>query len=123
MKPAVRKRSNAPIFWALFGAGGMLAALVGPALVLVTGVLAPLGIGFPEGYMSYERSLAFAQHWLGKAFLFAVVMLFAWHAAHRIKVSLHDIGIPAGTGAKLVCYGLAFAVTVVAGWSLLAIGF
>ena len=32
MKP-VLKRSNAPIFWSLFGAGGMLAALFGPALV------------------------------------------------------------------------------------------
>ena len=123
MKTSARKRSNAPIFWALFGAGGMLAALVGPVLVLVTGVLVPLGIGFPDGTMSYERVLQFAQHWLGKAFLFAVVMLFAWHAAHRIKVSLHDVGIPAGLGAKLVCYGLAAVVTVVAGWSLLSIGF
>jgi len=123
MKPAARKRSNAPIFWALFGAGGMLAALAGPVLVLVTGVLVPLGIGFPDGYMSHARTLAFAQHPLGKAFLFAVVMLFAWHAAHRIKVSLHDVGIPAGPVAKLVCYGLAALVTVVAGWSLLSVGF
>ena len=29
------KRSNAPIFWSLFGAGGMLSALIGPALVAV----------------------------------------------------------------------------------------
>jgi fumarate reductase subunit D len=32
------KRSIAPIFWLLFGAGGMLAALTGPALVLITGL-------------------------------------------------------------------------------------
>jgi fumarate reductase subunit D len=32
-----RKRSNAPIFWGLFGAGGMIAALVGPMLVFITG--------------------------------------------------------------------------------------
>ncbi|MEI6722867.1 MAG: fumarate reductase subunit D, partial [Betaproteobacteria bacterium] len=31
------KRSNAPIFWSLFGAGGMLSALTGPALVFITG--------------------------------------------------------------------------------------
>jgi fumarate reductase subunit D len=29
------KRSNAPIFWLLFGAGGMLSALLGTALVLI----------------------------------------------------------------------------------------
>ena len=33
------KRSNAPIFWLLFGAGGMLSALLGTALVLITGLL------------------------------------------------------------------------------------
>ena len=40
---AVMKRSNAPIFWPLFGAGGMLAALIGPALVFITGIAVPMG--------------------------------------------------------------------------------
>ena len=38
-----RKRSNAPIFWLLFGAGGMLSALLGTVLVFITGIAAPLG--------------------------------------------------------------------------------
>ena len=38
------KRSNKPIFWSLFGAGGMLSALVGPGLIYVTGIAVPLGI-------------------------------------------------------------------------------
>jgi len=42
---AAMKRSIAPIFWLLFGAGGMLAALTGPAMVLITGLAAPTGIG------------------------------------------------------------------------------
>jgi fumarate reductase subunit D len=123
MKPTTRRRSNAPIFWALFGAGGMLAALVGPMLVLITGLLVPLGIVLPADFMNYPRTLAFAQNWAGKAFVFVVIALFAWHAAHRIKVTLHDVGIHAGTGVKLACYGAALVVTVVAGWSLLAVGF
>ena len=119
----MKKRSNAPVFWLLFGAGGMLSALFGTALVFITGVATPLGWPLGSGFMSYPRMLAFSQNFVGKAFLFAVVMLFAWHAVHRIYHSLHDVGIPLGTVAKLVCYGTALAITFVAAGSLLATGF
>jgi len=121
MKPM--KRSNAPIFWALFGGGGTLSSLLGPVLVLVTGIAVPLGLLVPAGTMSYPRMLAFAQHWMGKGFLFAVILLFAWHAGHRIYKSLHDVGIPPGPAAKAVCYGSALVVTLLAAYGLLAIGF
>ncbi|NRF71068.1 fumarate reductase subunit FrdD [Aquincola sp. S2] len=117
------KRSNAPIFWALFGAGGMLSALFGPVLVLITGVLVPLGWLLPRELMSYPRMLAFAQHWAGKGLLFALIALFAWHAAHRIFHSLHDVGIRTGVLSKLACYGGALAITLAAAAWLLAIGF
>lgn len=117
------KRSNAPIFWLLFGAGGMLAALFGPVLVLVTGIAAPLGWPSRPGVMAYPHMLAFAQNWLGKGFLFAVIALFAWHAAHRIYHSLHDLGVHTGTGARVACYGSALALTLVALIALLALGF
>jgi hypothetical protein len=57
------KRSNAPIFWALFGAGGMLSALLGPMLVFITGLAMPLGLLLPPDTMSYPKMLAFAQNW------------------------------------------------------------
>ena len=117
------KRSNAPIFWGLFGAGGMLSALLGPMLVFITGIAVPLGLLLPRDLMNYPRTLTFAQHWLGKSFVFIVITLFIWHAAHRIFHSLHDVGIHNGTLAKLVCYGSALIVTLLALWSLLAIGF
>jgi fumarate reductase subunit D len=115
------KRSNAPIFWLLFGAGGMLSALLGTALVFITGIAVPLGWA-PGDLLAYSRMLALARHPLGKAFLFLVIALFAWHAMHRLLHSLHDVGIPIGTASKLACYGIALALTVVAGWSLLATG-
>ena len=118
-----RKRSNAPIFWGMFGAGGMLAALFGPMLVFITGLAITLGLLLPPDTLSYAKVLAFAQHFIGKAFIFAVIMLFLWHAAHRIFHTLHDVGIHAGTGAKLLCYGLALIGTLVAAVSLLKIGF
>jgi fumarate reductase subunit D len=117
------RRSNAPIFWALFGAGGMLSALLGPMLVFITGVAVPRGLLLPQDLLAYPRMLAFAQHWAGKIFVFAVVALFIWHAAHRILKSLHDFGVHPGTAAKLACYGSALVVTLLALGSLLSIGF
>lgn len=117
------RRSNAPIFWSLFGAGGLLSALIGPMLVLITGIAVPLGFLLPRDLMSYPHMLAFAQHWAGKAFVFAVVSLFLWHGAHRIFHSLHDLGLKTGAGAKLVCYGLALLGTAISAYSLLVIGF
>ena len=117
------KRSNAPIFWLLFGGGGMLSALLGTMLVFITGIAAPLGWPFGANLLSYQRTLAFSQNWIGKGFLFVVIALFAWHAVHRIYHSLHDLGIPTGALAKLVCYGGALLITMVAAYSLLSIGF
>lgn len=117
------KRSNAPIFWLLFGAGGMLAALIGPMLVFISGIAGPLGFVLPLGALSYSNMLAFAQNVAGKLFLFAVVTLFVWHAAHRIYHTLHDLGVRAGLVSRWICYGISFLATLVAAVALLAIGF
>jgi fumarate reductase subunit D len=119
----MKKRSNAPFFWLLFGAGGMLSALLGSALVLITGLATPLGLGLNADFMSYPRMMAFTQNFIGKGFVFVVIALFAWHAAHRIFHSLHDVGIPHGTPSKVVCYGSALVMTLVTVYSLLRIGF
>ena len=110
----MKKRSNAPIFWSLFGAGGMLSALIGPALVFVTGIAVPLGFLLGTDAMSYPRMIHFAGNWAGKGFVFAVIALFLWHATHRIFHSLHDLGIRTGPLATTLCYGGAFAGTAIA---------
>ena len=118
----IRKRSNAPIFWGLFGAGGMMAALFGPIMVFITGIAVPLGL-LPANTMSYPKMLAFSQNFIGKGFIFVAVSLFMWHAVHRIHHSLHEIGIHPGFGAKLATYGLALFVTVISAAILLGLGF
>lgn len=117
------KRSNAPVFWLLFGAGGMLSALAGPVLVLITGIVVPSGLVLSQDTLSYQNMLRFAQSWEGKAFWFLIVVLFLWHAGHRILHSLHDLGVHVGIGVKLVCYGLPLLATLVTGYALLTIGF
>ena len=59
------KRSHEPIFWSLFGAGGVLSALTAPILILITGIIAPIGVWMPQQALRYERVLGFAQHWEG----------------------------------------------------------
>ncbi len=117
------KRSNQPPLWMLFGAGGMLSALVGWMLVFLTGIAGPLGIVVPARFLDYSTMIAFARNGAGKAFVFLVVALFLWHGAHRIYHSLHDLGVPLGLPAKLACYGVALAGTVAVATRLVAIGF
>jgi succinate dehydrogenase subunit D len=50
-------------------------------------------------------------------------VLFLWHAALRIFHMLHDFGIHAGTGAKLICFGLPLLCTIAAAFWLLILGF
>jgi len=115
------KRSHEPVVWSLFGAGGVLSALFGPVLILITGVLVPAGILPADDAMSFGRMQEFAGHWIGKAVIVAIISLFLWHGMHRIYHSLHDVGVHAGTGMKIACYGLALAATAICAGLVLAV--
>jgi fumarate reductase subunit D len=117
------KRSVAPIFWLMFGAGGMLAALVGPALVIMTGLVVPTGVGNSTTIMDYAHAIAFAQHPFGKLVLLAVISLFAWHGAERIYLTLKDMHLGPKFTLAWLSYGSASAVTLATTAALLAIGF
>lgn len=117
------KRSNKPIFWSLFGAGGMLSALIGPMLIFITGLGIPLGIGLPRDAMTYPQALALAQNIYGKIALFVVIMLFLFHGCHRLYHSLHDLGVHVGPGIKAAFHGFAALGSLAALLLLIRIGF
>jgi succinate dehydrogenase subunit D len=110
-------RSNKPILWLPFAGGGLVAALIIPVLILITGVLVPLGML----HLPYEKMAAFAHNPFGKLILFGVVALPAWHAAHRLRMTAHDLGLGGGAVVKALCYGSAGVLTVAAAVALLAI--
>jgi fumarate reductase subunit D len=117
------KRAVAPVFWLLFGAGGMLAALTGPALVLITGLAAPTGIGLSPDFMSFARACSFAQNPFGKLILFGIIALFFWHGAERIYLTLRDMHAGGKLMLMWICYGTAGALTLVTAAALTIIGF
>jgi fumarate reductase subunit D len=101
-------KSNKPIFWSLFAAGGTLAAFLAPVLVLLFLMLA---LGHAPALLSYGSLHAFAASIFGKLFLCGVITLFLWHAAHRLRVTLFDFGLRRDTLVAFVVYLTAAAGT------------
>lgn len=110
-------KSNKPILWLPFAGGGLVAALITPVLILVTGLLVPLGVV----HLHYETIAAFAHHPIGKLILFGAIAMPAWHAAHRLRMTAHDLGLGGGIALKAVCYGTAWLLILVAAGALIAI--
>jgi len=107
-----RPRFQEPFFWALFSAGGTLAALVLPALAFTLWLAAPLGWTHRR---PREDLLAVAAHPLGRLFLAAVVVLSLFHGAHRFRYTLYD-GLQLKHLNALIaaiCYGGAAVGSVV----------
>lgn len=112
-----QKRTYKPIFWSLFAAGGMIAALVIPVLVVIFSIWLPL---HPEKAMGFYQSFGWVAQ--NKFFLLltaGVLFLMLWHCAHRFYYCLHDIKVSLGFRGKCVLYGvpvLAFLLTMILGW-------
>ncbi|MDX2507232.1 MAG: fumarate reductase subunit D [Gammaproteobacteria bacterium] len=97
-------RSNTPLIWSLFAAGGTLSAFLMPVLVII--LLLAAYSQAPAG-LDYESMHAFAGNWFGKLILFALVTLSLWHAAHRLRDALHGLGLRADKTVAVIGYGLA----------------
>jgi fumarate reductase subunit D len=108
------------IWWSLFAAGGVVAALLIPSLIFVTGIALPfIDIGAipqvaPIGFPTLTK-LAFSV--VGRLVLFVTISLSLFHCAHRIVHTSKDIGLGAAHAAfALVFYGGAIVGTGVAVW-------
>ena len=99
-------KSNKPIVWGPFAAGGTLTAFLTPALMLLT-LLAALG--HAPDLFAYESLRAFAGHWLAKAAIAVVVFLSLWSAAHRLRITAYDLGLRADLAVATLVYAIALA--------------
>ncbi|HKI64803.1 MAG TPA: fumarate reductase subunit FrdD [Burkholderiales bacterium] len=111
-------KSNKPIVWGPFAAGGTLTAFLTPVLILLT-LLAALG--HAPDLLAYDRMHAFASHWLVKLAIVGVVFLSLWSAAHRLRITCYDLGVRADTLVATIVYAIAVAASVAAAAYLLLI--
>ncbi|XKM13033.1 fumarate reductase subunit FrdD [Orbaceae bacterium ac157xtp] len=99
------KRSDEPVFWSLFSAGGTWAAIFAPVIIVILAFTLPFG-----DYVTRSYILKLMTSVMGKLFLLFMISLPIWCALHRILHSLHDLNIYPRRG-KLLTYGLALAWT------------
>jgi fumarate reductase subunit D len=81
------RRRVEPLVWLMFSAGGVLAAMFLPILVLLFGLAFPLGWLDPP---DYEHLRAVISHPVTLVVLFGLFVLMLVHSAHRFQYTLYD---------------------------------
>lgn len=102
------KRSDEPVFWGLFGFGGMVAAFALPALIICM-----LIAGFTDGKQCFHF-VELLPHWWGAAALFIIIFGISFHSMHRLCHSAHDFGIRVNRLHQVLFYGFATLLTLAA---------
>ena len=106
-----------PFLWALFSAGGVVAAFLIPIHLFLW------GLAFPLGWLkapSHENALALLRHPLARIYLFVLCALPLFHWAHRFRYTLYD-GLQIKHLNELInffCYGGAVIGTGLAAYLL-----
>lgn len=101
-------KSNKPIVWAPFAAGGTVSAFLTPVLIILTLLAAT---GHVPDLLAYDRLHAFAANGLVKIAISGVVFLSLWSAAHRLRITFYDFGVRADTVVATVVYAIAIIAT------------
>ncbi len=98
-------RSREAFWWSLFAAGGVLASLLVPALVITTGFVLPT-IDAGEAAERHEQLSNLLSSGFVKLVLVVVIGLAFFHCAHRIRHMLMDLGLRSYEKAvSALCYG------------------
>jgi fumarate reductase subunit D len=108
------------VWWFLFAQGGVVAAILIPAHILVQGILGPLGT-VPVADRHYDTWVRLVGNPIVKLYLLVLIALPFFHFAHRLRYLLVDLGVPAARSlpAQVIFYGGAIVVTAVTIWVLL----
>jgi succinate dehydrogenase subunit D len=124
---ALRPRPSGPqaraesFAWALFSAGGFVAAVLIPVHVAILGIAYAAG-WLPHDALSYQRVHHLVGLPLVRLYLWGIISLPLFHWAHRFRFAIHhQFGIHWRKLVALACYGTAMAGTVLSAVILLRI--
>lgn len=107
--------------WAGFSLGGIVAAFVLPALIIITNLAVPFGIVSPEK-LEYARVVSKLSNPLAKLFIFVILVASLYHAAYRLQSVLQEITLEKlGVASSIIAYGLLALGTSVLLYAMLMI--
>jgi fumarate reductase subunit D len=101
------RRRVEPLVWLMFSAGGVLAAVFLPILILMFGLAIPLGwLDIPD----YGHLRAVITNPVTFVVLLGLFVLMLVHSAHRFRYTLYDgLQIKKRRTVAVLCYGAAIA--------------
>ena len=91
MRQVLPTRSDEPVYWLMFGAGGMVAAIVLPVLLLLM-IAAGIWSDGLTGLLGFEHIRGLFGNWLLSLMLFGIIFLLCFYSLHRMYHSTHDFG-------------------------------
>jgi fumarate reductase subunit D len=107
----VTRRRVEPLVWLMFSAGGVLAAVFLPILVLLFGLAFPLGWLDPPDYQHLRTVVG---HPVTLVVLLGLFVLMLVHSAHRFRYTLYDgLQIKKKRTVAVLCYGTAIVGSTV----------
>jgi fumarate reductase subunit D len=112
------KQRAEPFLWVLFSAGGVVTALFIPALLVLFGVVFPLGWISPPDHAHLD---AVVSHPLTRLVLIGGCVLALFHWAHRFRYTLYE-SLQLKHLYRLIavlCYGGAIVGSLIAAYLLI----
>ena len=112
MRQFLPTRSDEPMYWLMFGAGGMVASMVLPANMVELIAAGLTRKKKKNGFLNLGQVYGIFSNWFLSLCVFGVIFLLSFYALHRMHHSSHDFGIH----SKLtwyIAYGSAAAISFI----------
>lgn len=112
MRQFLPTRSDEPMYWLMFGAGGMVASIVLPAIMVILIVAGLTADDLQHGMLNLGQIASVFSNWFLSLVVFGIVFLLSFYALHRMHHSSHDFGIHS-KATWYIAYGTAAAISFI----------